>query len=43
MIIVNFQELYYIKDAIESFADTASLSVQYNPIRSVLLLHSFYR
>ena len=34
MIIVNYKALYYIKDAIESFADTALLNVQYNPIRS---------
>ena len=38
MIIVNYKALYYIKDAIESFADTALLNVQYNPIRSVVLL-----
>ena len=43
MIIVNYQALYYIKDAIKSFADTALFNVQYNPIRSVLLLYSFYR
>ena len=37
MIIVNYQALDYIPDAIESFTDTVLLNIQCNSIRSAFM------